>query len=489
MKRQILLLTLTVSSTQAYAQPVVPVNLQPGAVIALPAGAAPSALAIADYNQDYRPDIAVCQRGLSSVGVYLQTTGGSFPNPAVGTYATGAAPSGLVAVPLGQAPARPQADLVAISGPGSAYTLLTNNTNGTGTFTPVVNTGSTNYFGYGNSSINPQLMAQDLDNDGWTDFLFSYDAPSPITIDNGVYWQRLSTSTSVASTFREFIRLSFTPSSFALADFDRDGYLDLVMTNPAANEFTVVLTLPNGFPGPHFGTSGYSFRIPSSGIRPLRVATADLNHDLLPDIVLAHEGSSEITVFLNLRNGQFGSPASYPLYGIPRQVLLGDLNNDSEPELLVLTANNQLQIFQHTGFAGVSRYGTPITLATGTNPVTMQLADMDGDYRPDVVVGCAGDNTVRVYLNRSGVLATRASRLAGVSVYPNPATDQVTIQRPAALPGPFTATLLDALGREVRRDILPAPIGTVSVADLPRGLYVLRLTSPQGEISQRLVVQ
>jgi hypothetical protein len=487
MKKLLLCLLLPVSLASAQRGPNV--SLQAGAVITLPAGAAPSALAIADFNQDFRRDIAVCQRGLGSVGVYLQTTDANFPNPVVGTYATGPAPSGLVVVPLGQERVRAMADLVAISGPGSAYTLLTNNSNGTGTFTPVVNSGNTNFFGYTTRAINPQLMARDLDNDGWTDFLFSYDAPSPVTVNNGVYWQRLSHSAAVAGTFQQFVRPGYAPSSFALEDFDRDGRPDLVMTNPVGNEYTVVYSEDSGSSAPRWGIAPRTTRRPSSGIRPVHVATGDVSLDLVPDLVLAHEGSSEITILLNLRNDEFGAAAAYPLSGAPRQVIIRDLNNDRYPEMLVLTADNQLQVFQHTGASGVGRYGTPATLATGANPVTMQLADMDGDLDLDIVVGCAGDHTVRVYLNRSVALATRTPQLAGVSIYPNPAVNQVTVQRPAESPGPFTAALLDALGREVRRTALPTPISTVSVADLPRGMYVFRLTSPHGEMSQRLVVQ
>ena len=66
------LLVFLAPAILANAQPIVPVNLQSGAVITLPAGAAPSALAIADYSQDNRPDIALCQRGLGTVGVVKQ---------------------------------------------------------------------------------------------------------------------------------------------------------------------------------------------------------------------------------------------------------------------------------------------------------------------------------------------------------------------------------------------------------------------------------
>ncbi|WP_177204848.1 FG-GAP-like repeat-containing protein [Hymenobacter arizonensis] len=381
---------------------------------------------------------------------------------------------------------------MAISGPSSVYTLLTNNTDGSGTFTPVTVGPNFNFFGASQTSLNPQLQVRDLDRDGWADFVYLHDDPTAPVV-SGVYWQRLNSSSYVANGFRNFFRPNFRPSAFALEDFDRDGVADLVVTSLLTNEFSVVLAdNPNpATDAPDWHFSNRVQRQASAGLRPVRVATADVNRDNLPDIAIAHEGSAEITLFLNLRNGQFGSQASYPLSAAPRQVLLRDLNNDGNPELIVLTADNQLQVFPHSGAAGLSRYGTPLTLATGADPVALELADVDGDYLSDVVVACAGDHTVRVYLNRSLATATgtRAPQLAGVEAYPNPATTQLTVARPAALRGPLTASLFDALGREVRRAEVAAPASTVSVADLPRGVYVLRLAAPAGVSSQRIVMR
>jgi len=69
MKKLLLCLLAPVSLASAQRGPQV--SPQAGAVIAFPAGAAPSALAIADFNQDFRRDIAVCQRGRGPVGVSL----------------------------------------------------------------------------------------------------------------------------------------------------------------------------------------------------------------------------------------------------------------------------------------------------------------------------------------------------------------------------------------------------------------------------------
>ena len=120
------------------------------------------------------------------------------------------------------------------------------------------------------------------------------------------------------------------------------------------------------------------------------------------------------------------------------------MNGDGNPELLAITTDDKLQVFQHTGATGSGRYGTPQVLATGVSPNTLQAVDMNGDAVKDIVVGCIGDNTVRIYLNRSLAqpTAARSAHLAGLSVYPNPATDQVFVRSLHDVREPLAATAL-----------------------------------------------
>jgi len=82
--------------------------------------------------------------------------------------------------------------------------------------------------------------------------------------------------------------------------------------------------------------------------------------------------------------------------------------------------------------------------------------------------------------------ATAASSVTDAALYPNPARQQVTLYLPAlALARPVQ--LLDAQGRVVRQEWLAsgAPSITISVSQLPAGVYLLRC----GEVVRRVVVQ
>ena len=91
------------------------------------------------------------------------------------------------------------------------------------------------------------------------------------------------------------------------------------------------------------------------------------------------------------------------------------------------------------------------------------------------------------------VLATVPAALAQqVLVYPNPATSAVAIELPLSLSHQsVTATLLDAVGRTVRTQVLPAGLAshTLLVNDLATGVYALRLNTEAGLLVRKLVIE
>ena len=57
----------------AHAQTGPTVQLQAGAVVTLPTGAGLAAIAAGDFNHDNRTDLAVCERTLGQVALYLRS--------------------------------------------------------------------------------------------------------------------------------------------------------------------------------------------------------------------------------------------------------------------------------------------------------------------------------------------------------------------------------------------------------------------------------
>ena len=100
----------------ANAQPSSTVQLQASTIVALPAGAGITAVATGDFNHDNRRDLAVCERNLGQVALYLRSAAGTYPT-ARHTYAVGQLPTGLVS--FNRQPGTYHADLMALSGPSA----------------------------------------------------------------------------------------------------------------------------------------------------------------------------------------------------------------------------------------------------------------------------------------------------------------------------------------------------------------------------------
>ncbi|RYY14161.1 MAG: T9SS type A sorting domain-containing protein [Cytophagaceae bacterium] len=79
-------------------------------------------------------------------------------------------------------------------------------------------------------------------------------------------------------------------------------------------------------------------------------------------------------------------------------------------------------------------------------------------------------------------LAARPATALELGIYPNPATDVLTIALPGTSPLGHTAEVRDLLGRTVRAATLPAS-GEVSLTGLPAGTYLLTV---DGTLTRRL---
>ena len=73
----------------------------------------------------------------------------------------------------------------------------------------------------------------------------------------------------------------------------------------------------------------------STGIEPWAVAAADVNGDNKPDIIVANEGSTTVSVLLNAGNGTFTNQTIYAVGMGPSSVAAADVNGDNKPDIIV----------------------------------------------------------------------------------------------------------------------------------------------------------
>jgi hypothetical protein len=158
------------------------------------------------------------------------------------------------------------------------------------------------------------------------------------------------------------------PTNLAVADFNRDGKLDLVIS---AN-FSLVVMLGNGD-----GT----FKAPiTASSQAGAMVVGDFNGDGIPDLALT---GSPAYILLGKGDGTFQPPVfngSVLFAGFG--VAAGDVNGDGKLDVI---AGSQDGIFVMLG-DGKGNLSNPVDIGFGPNPTQVALADVNGDKKLDAVV-------------------------------------------------------------------------------------------------------
>jgi len=200
------------------------------------------------------------------------------------------------------------------------------------------------------------------------------------------------------------------PQALAVADFDRDGHLDLVVANAVDGQSGTTSPQAVFFHGVGDGT--FLAGITAFSQRADDLAVADLNRDGIPDLAVA--GRSSVFVFFGNGNGTFVG-AGPGETGAARRVAVGDVDADGDDDIAAVgsspttTADDLLWIARNDGTGG---FAPAVSYLTGTHPVGVAMADLDLDGDKDVVVANNLSDTVSVYLALPGGTLSAAQAFA-----------------------------------------------------------------------------
>ena len=165
-----------------------------------------------------------------------------------------------------------------------------------------------------------------------------------------------------------------------LADFDKDGKMDVATANNSGQPGTISIL---------FGRGDGTFETPqqyTSGDYPRSIVTADFDGDGNTD--LAVTSSTYVSVFLNNGDRTFQPRVDYSVSGGNHCVAAGDVNRDDIRDLIVSSSGSQtVSVF--LGYGGGS-FAPPIDYPAGYMPQTCLIGDFRGDGIPDIVVGGGG---------------------------------------------------------------------------------------------------
>jgi hypothetical protein len=173
--------------------------------------------------------------------------------------------------------------------------------------------------------------------------------------------------------------------SVALGDVNSDGKLDVITTNRGNS------TDDKGTVNVLLGTGGGTFAAPVSfeaGFDPVSVALGDLNADDKLDLVVANQGSDgfgSVGVLLGRGDGTFAATEDAAAADRPISVALADLDGDSKLDLVMASRAVRVLLGRGDGtFTPKADYPAWADLTS------LAVGDMNGDGTLDIVVASEG---------------------------------------------------------------------------------------------------
>ncbi len=184
-----------------------------------------------------------------------------------------------------------------------------------------------------------ELAVGDIDDDGIDDVVVATGAGNLQVLRNeGDQW------TVVSSVYAE----SYNFGQVALADLDGDGHLDALTTGIDGQDLGGVLRTFAGDGSGGFSSWTFERRANDFGLHGL--AVADFDADGLPDVVLTERERDRVYFYRATAPAEFEMIAEYATGETPVSVSVADFNGDDVPDAAVaLQHANQVQLF-------ISRY-------------------------------------------------------------------------------------------------------------------------------------
>jgi large repetitive protein len=324
-----------------------------------------------DFGDDGLTGLAIL--GPDGLFIYRNDGRGGFLPPT--EYNVGFEPNGLTVADL--------------SGNGKPYLLISNPSgdvqvlvgNGDGTFQPI-----------GRLDQQVALAVYAPDGNAPAAFIFADQSTNQLVVQTvgGVTTVLGDSSTGLIS-----------PGAVELADLNGDGILDLIVANSGSNNVLVYPGLGNGAFGPALN-GGHGF---FTGTNPRGITVADVNNDGRPDLIIANEGSNDVSILLNEKVGNGFTFEQGPRLqaGIgPVATVVADVLGNGVLDLVIANSgSNNVWLLRGLG-NGFFNDQSPIIYNVGTNPTGLFVGSFMPGSGPDLVTVNSGSNTLSLISGLAG---------------------------------------------------------------------------------------
>jgi hypothetical protein len=234
-----------------------------------------------------------------------------------------------------------------------------------------------------------------------------------VTVNHLTAYSSLMFSTSFAADSITLSTRSFSkagdysvgnyPVDISICDLNDDGKPDIITANASGNSISVLKNISTP------GNLSYQQKVDLlAGPNTRRTVTGDLDGDGKPDVVAMNANSgnaSTISVFLNTSTGStisFGAKTDYSTGNGTQGVAIADMNGDGKPDIITTSGNSGFfSIFLNTSTPGNFKLAPKVDFTNLNHADEIVVADIDGDKMPDIIVSEFSNNSISVYRNTS----------------------------------------------------------------------------------------
>jgi hypothetical protein len=336
-----------------------------------PTGDGPVAVASDDINQDGFMDIITVERDADGVSGFINLADGTFSSFDLGVTGVSDAPTSIL---LSDFNFDGYPDLALASRSQNVIEVRFNQLNGS--FGPVKG-----YF-TGNDPIG--VLAVDTNQDGFNDLVTADYGSNQVT-----HYTNQGNESFLGVSPVQYA-LTGLPVSIAVADFEADGDIDVVVAQQGVNQASVLL---NQGAGTFAAAVDYA-----TGNSPTSISTQDANGDGLLDFVVSHSNEDYVSVYLNQGSGTFGAATDYWIGPSSNQIFSYDMDRDGFVDIISLSSSeSMISIIRGQGdgsFLSPQFYYPPKDAG-----LVMTLTRSNADAYYDVAIAGQVDG-IRILLNQ-----------------------------------------------------------------------------------------
>ena len=220
--------------------------------------------------------------------------------------------------------------------------------------------------------------------------------PDLAIVTNGGFAVALSLKNGSFQPLNTIFKSAISAGSLAVADFNGDGKLDIATPICGSTGGPVSVHVYDGN-----GAGGFTDSQPVTlNYCPSALFTSDLNGDKKPDLVsLNNSGSSSVAdVILNQGQGAFANPKGYGLDPNGSAMLtLVDANGDGSPDLVSVSLINRPYSINTLLNNGDGTFAKAVSTPTPYAAWALAGADLNGDKKGDLIISpnpfAANDDT------------------------------------------------------------------------------------------------